>query len=390
MRQCAVERLKTDMVLARPVMDQFFRMLLGPGVRLTPAYISKLNRLEINFVYVMEPGTDFIAPDDIIGVKSRKEVFTAFDEFTESREEEKKPSEHTIRSVGKSSKSSSGKTMMIRRATDTMLKDVLNSSVSYYYPSVNLSSNPSFNHAFDVAQLSMMLGMRFHYSENELLRLGEAGLLHDMAKSQLDESLVTTVQSKFTQEQLQSYYLHPDVAMNAIMSDRSIDPAVAMAVHQHHEHHDGSGFPQGLEGSSDPPLTNRIAPKKIFRLAEILAVANYFDNLLNGRIDGKLYAPLDAVDELIQLSGSYFNPNIVRESVAIINVFPLGCNVNVSESYSAEITNYRGVVAKVNPSDLHRPEVLLLYNSNRMKLEPPLMVDFSEDKYAKLSYIYSL
>jgi len=82
-------------------------------------------------------------------------------------------------------------------------------------------------------------------------------------------------------------------------------PEVAQAIRHHHERWDGTGSPDALR-ETDIPLASRM-----------IAIADAFDGLIHDQPYRPALSHSAAVEELRKLAGSAFDPNLVREFVAI-------------------------------------------------------------------------
>jgi HD-GYP domain-containing protein (c-di-GMP phosphodiesterase class II) len=73
---------------------------------------------------------------------------------------------------------------------------------------------------------------------------------------------------------------------------------VGQIISYHHEHHDGSGYPNGLQGDGIPLL------------ARIVSIAQTFDHFVSGHSQ----RPASSVDEALQrirgMSGTTFDPKL--------------------------------------------------------------------------------
>jgi HD-GYP domain-containing protein (c-di-GMP phosphodiesterase class II) len=93
-------------------------------------------------------------------------------------------------------------------------------------------------------------------------------------------------------------------------------PHVAL---QHHENVDGSGYPRQLTGED------------IHRYAKIVAVANFFDNLVaGGGIEGKRLMPHEATECLMGYAGKRFDLETVIAFLRSIAIYPNGTSVKLS------------------------------------------------------------
>jgi HD-GYP domain-containing protein (c-di-GMP phosphodiesterase class II) len=69
-------------------------------------------------------------------------------------------------------------------------------------------------------------------------------------------------------------------------------------IQEHHENWDGSGFPEQRQGGS------------IAESSQILHLANMFDRLCTGRIDGREMSPEKAFERILHIAN---NPSAVQE-----------------------------------------------------------------------------
>jgi HD-GYP domain-containing protein (c-di-GMP phosphodiesterase class II) len=79
----------------------------------------------------------------------------------------------------------------------------------------------------------------------------------------------------------------------------NMPPAVATVVRYHHEHWDGQGYPDGLQGPEIPVA------------ARLLAVADAFDAMTSDRPYRKAMAPCEARRQIVEGAGTQFDPAMV-------------------------------------------------------------------------------
>ncbi len=134
--------------------------------------------------------------------------------------------------------------------------------------------------------------------ENE--QLTAAVFLHDIGMAFLPlETLHKT--SPLNNEEREELQAHPNIAFQLLSSGRRWDQA-AMAVLQHHEKNDGTGYP------------NRLDSERICDGAKILAIVDAFEARTHERAyQTQLKRPLvRAVLEINRCSGSHFDPEWVE------------------------------------------------------------------------------
>ena len=156
----------------------------------------------------------------------------------------------------------------------------------------------SRGHSRAVAAYADMVTRRLGLPDAQRRDIHYAALLHDIGKTRVRPALLAT-EGRYQQEAWREMQGHVELGVEMLK------PVTAFAhllpiIHAHHERWDGSGYPSGLAGE-DIPLG-----------ARIIAVADAFDAMTQGRP----YAPARGAEEaLLELeagAGRQFDPRIVR------------------------------------------------------------------------------
>lgn len=201
-----------------------------------------------------------------------------------------------------------------------------------------------------------------------------AGLLHDIGKAFLAPRFSGKT-SRFLPVTMEAGHTHPLLG-EALLRDAGVTSKdVLSALRSHHESWDGSGYPDGL-GAEDIPVGGRI-----------IAVANFFENLLF-KVDGAEKTRSDqAVSSLLAVAARRFDKFIVRALLASIGLFPPGAVVELSDGRT-------GVVLESKERDLLRPKVLLTASGPGgaegipdiidLKMQGSLFVRQVRDDYGKM------
>jgi diguanylate cyclase (GGDEF)-like protein/putative nucleotidyltransferase with HDIG domain len=153
-------------------------------------------------------------------------------------------------------------------------------------------------HSVRVARYASRLGEAVGLRENQLTNLRYAGLLHDIGKVAIDQTVLNKTTS-LTEEEAQKLSLHPIFGAKIVNSVRFLQPA-ARIILQHHERWDGKGYP------------NRIAGKQITLEGRILTIADAYDAMVSRRSYGEKMTPEAAIAEINAGSGKQFDPELVK------------------------------------------------------------------------------
>jgi diguanylate cyclase (GGDEF)-like protein/putative nucleotidyltransferase with HDIG domain len=154
------------------------------------------------------------------------------------------------------------------------------------------------DHLQRVQVYAVEVGKELCLDEPQLEALRAAALLHDIGKLAVPEHIISKP-GKLTREEFEKMKIHPVVGAEILERVRFPYP-VTPIVRSHHERWDGSGYPDGLRGTSIPIG------------ARILAAVDNLDALASHR-QYRRALPLDeAMTSVAAESGKAFDPLVVE------------------------------------------------------------------------------
>ncbi|HEX5805550.1 MAG TPA: DUF3391 domain-containing protein [Macromonas sp.] len=193
-------------------------------------------------------------------------------------------------------------------------------------------------HSVNVTVLSMLLGKAAGLSPHELEALGMGALLHDIGKQRLPDR-VRFKHENFTLPETKLYQEH--VAHSVTMGKRmGLVPETLLAISQHHEMTDGSGFPLACQG------------EKMSRTAHVLALINRYDNLCNPPNPVLALTPHEALSLIFARMRGRFDKTTLNAFIRMMGIYPPGSLVQLSDQ------RY-GLVMSVNSARPLKPRVLI-------------------------------
>lgn len=154
---------------------------------------------------------------------------------------------------------------------------------------------------------SVGLGKTLRLSEAELDALNTAALLHDIGKLAVPDHILGKT-GRLTDAEFDKTKIHSTVGAS-ILDTINFGFPVAETVRSHHEHWDGSGYPQGLKGY-EIPLT-----------ARILGIADAYDTMRCARPYRDAIPRDDARKELLDGAGRQFDENLVHAFLKHLTAF---------------------------------------------------------------------
>lgn len=193
-------------------------------------------------------------------------------------------------------------------------------------------------HSLNVATLAMMLAREMQLPKELVTALGVGALLHDIGKHEVPDRILTK-KTPLTPAEQHFFEQHP--AYGAAMAERMHLPKAGLAIiAQHHEYHDGSGFPARLKGEA------------IGLLSRIVVIANYFDDLCNPPSIEAALTPHEALSLMFARLQAKFDPALLKVFIHCMGVYPPGTMVQLSNGAV-------GMVLSVNTQRPLKPTVLV-------------------------------
>lgn len=160
-------------------------------------------------------------------------------------------------------------------------------------------------HSERVADLAVRLGETMGFSEKEEENMRRGGLLHDIGKIGIKESILLKP-GKLTEEEMAHIRSHPARGYDICAPLKTLEPCLPI-IRSHHERYDGDGYPDGLKGD-DIPLKARIT-----------AVADAFDAMTTDRPYRKGMATETALKIFEnEIDSGQWDPNVVKALMKIM------------------------------------------------------------------------
>ena len=151
-------------------------------------------------------------------------------------------------------------------------------------------------HSHRVAEYAALIAGELGWSSEEIMNLKYAAHLHDIGKIGIPDMLLNKP-ARLTPEEYSVIKEHTVIGAE-ILKNISLIPHVAEVARSHHEHYDGTGYPDGLAGE-DIPLS-----------ARIVAIADSYDAMNSRRIYRNALPPEKIFEEIENNRGIQFDPEL--------------------------------------------------------------------------------
>jgi hypothetical protein len=182
------------------------------------------------------------------------------------------------------------------------VREMFTETVSSLAEAVDKRDTFTSGHSHKVQKIAVDIGRAMKCSDDEIEALEWGGLLHDIGKIGVPDSVLLK-QERLTREERVIMNSHPRLGADIIAPVKRLAPEIPIILH-HHEWFNGSGYPDRLVGDDIP------------KLARILHVADAYEAMTAARPYRMTpLSPAQALAELRKFGGIQFDPAVVEAFV---------------------------------------------------------------------------
>ena len=342
------------MITAQSIYNPLGASYLTKGMELSPTYIERLEKAGFDGVTVtsLDPKLKLAPPDDIVQEKTRisaiQNVATAFHSVEENGTFDPAP---------------------LQGISENILQDIIAQQKNLVQlTDIRLHDTYTFAHSVNVAILSSLLGVLLKLSREEQLKLTLGGLLHDIGKITVPYEILTKA-GHLTYDEWSVMQGHPEAGRQRLKKMFPNDTLLSTIALQHHEHIDGSGYPNHLKG------------EQIHRYGRIVAIADVYDALTSVRPYKRAYTPSVAHRLMATCSPGHFDLDLLKLFFDNVAIYPVGTILKTQDGYA--------IVKKVEFGYTLTPVVCVFANREGKLLNAPSDLDLKEAPKGMLDGVIS-
>ncbi|MFD2443703.1 HD-GYP domain-containing protein [Bacillus sp. CGMCC 1.16607] len=231
------------------------------------------------------------------------------------------------------------------------LLDKLEESPSEIFYLHHLSNKEDYlyHHAVTVGLVCGFIGKKLNFPKGDWVQLSLAGCLADCGMAKINPTIINK-KTALTASEYEEVKKHPIYSYRLVQEIQVLRQDTKVAILQHHERIDGSGYPLGDQNS------------KINTFAKIIAVADIFHAMTSERMYKSKQSPFKVLEMILQDSFGKFDMSVVKVLISALMNFSIGGKVKLSDGQTAEIVFIDGQ----NPT---RPLIKLLETDDIIHLE---------------------
>lgn len=351
MREVSVERLKEGDVLAKEIYTAHGKILLGKGVALTLPYINRLRDIGIYGIYIEDEFTNDVIVEDVISDQHRFDAMTAIEKSCKTIQNEK-----------------DNNAIDIKESISNVVQDILfQKDIMINLMDMRSFDNRVYFHSVNVCVLATVLGKGVGLPVDKLNELAQGALLHDVGIVNLPKEVINK-RGPLTKQEQEIYQTHTMLGYELIRKKPESSIITAHMAYQHHEWTNGKGYPRQLKGTAIHPL------------AEIVAVADFYDCLIHGAPGIPRVLPHVACEIMMANAGVRFRHDLINAFLKYIAAYPTGYTVKLNNGET-------GVIVGQNKGLPTRPIVRVFDGKINLKQVRVLEYNLVQERTLFVEYI---
>ncbi len=218
----------------------------------------------------------------------------------------------------------------------------------------------SVSQSVKTAILAIAMSETLRFPAHKQMDLGVAALMHRIGVMQIPRELFFADRA-LTPEERKNISLFPVLGYRTLKAAEFPLPII-LAVLEHRENIDGSGYPRGLTGD------------KISLYGKILAVASSYCAAVSKRPFRENMDGHSGIIDLLKDRGTKYDEKILRVLLLTLTVYPIGTYVRMSDGSI-------GIVYQTNSEEPKFPVLKMLFDANnRLYAEMPILHTSAADE----------
>ncbi|WP_284217711.1 HD-GYP domain-containing protein [Agaribacter marinus] len=213
------------------------------------------------------------------------------------------------------------------------------------------------NHAMHVSILLCYFALQLGMSESDCKRLSIVGYLYDIGMVKIPHE-ITHKLDRPTIDDLVTIQSHVQHSLD-LTAPLAMDNEQRLAIEQHHERLDGTGYPYGLEG------------EQIHKYARMLAIVDCYDAMTSNRPFQKKRSPASALRIICNKDFGY-DQKLALKFVRSLGIYPVGCLVALSNKKIALVT-------ETNRAKPLKPKVKVFFSTASMQAITAQYIDLNDE-----------
>ena len=214
-----------------------------------------------------------------------------------------------------------------------------------------------YEHSLQVCTIATLIALKLGMTEKQVYDISVSSLIHDLGLRYLvvryEDQDINLLPAKDQEE----YKKHPIYGYTAVKNETWLSENAKGIVLNHHERKDKSGYPLGTDLLS--------------RMTQVVGVCDEFDELICGVGKARVRVH-EAINNVRNYSGIWFDSDIVDAFLQLIAVYPVGSRVKTNQG---EL----GIVMRQNAHFPERPIIRIIKDQYGQDMRTEKIVDLIKE-----------
>ena len=317
MRIVPTEFIPENAILADPLYTLDGRILLKEGATLTPKLIEKINANSIFTVYIYDEHKDNTIPklvDTTLrhqGMMLVKDIFNAAG-YRNAQGEWKPKSIYEFMDP-------------LKKLTEDILYE-LSQSKDAQLEAIDIKNvdNYLYSSSINTAILSVLIGWEIGLNKEMIHHLFIGAIFHDIGMALMEPGIIYK-KGELTREEKLAVLMHPKKGYEYLKEQSFLSSYAKAIALQHHEHLDGTGYP------------NRVAKESIHQLSQIVGIADIYDAMTSDRPYRRALTAIEAIEYVMGGAQRHHDMELINIFVGKINPYPTGSLIKLNTGQVAVV-----------------------------------------------------
>lgn len=205
-----------------------------------------------------------------------------------------------------------------------------------------------YNHSVNVGLLVVKIGIWDSLNKSDLVELAFAGLLHDIGMVKVEA--VACKEGALREADRVQIAEHPLYSAAILARLNCMSKEAIAGIRTHHD--------RGTRA----------------RFSQVLSLADIYEAMTHSRVYRKAKLPHQAIEEIVTIESSHFQPSVIKMFVNNIGIYPIGSWVRLN-------TEEAGVVIGSNKNYPLRPKINVILSSSGERLEGARIIDLCSEPH---------
>lgn len=347
MRLIPIEEAEEGMLIGQTIYGVSGEVLVSQGTKINSKFIERLKNTYWQYIYIEDEYSKNVEIKCTISTETRnmaiqfiKALYLTIQKANKNELEMHK----YLKVLHNQMQSCLG-------SIDTILDDIISQNITLVdFFDVKHLEIYKYAHSVNVCIISLVLGKALGLNAYDLYKLGVGAFFHDMGQMFIPLEVLNK-EEKYTDADYKIMNQHTELGYRYAKDQFNLPTTSYLAILQHHERFDGTGYPHKKAGD------------EISLFGRIVAVADVFDALTSPKKYREAMSPVEAFKYLINNSGKAFDPKIVKLFISKVSPYPIGFTLNIEKDTEA-------IVVENYEDKPFNPKVLIFKEKGEILSEP--------------------